>query len=440
MSDRNEKFLSESLLKDKPKKKLSLMLGDGVVTTQKIHDGAVNEGKLSDSVNNKFTSLDHIIKEVSGSINDIQEQVNRLSEGLPEGMILEGDTKVLEVGVETDLTLTAKTSSGAPADWKVFSGDSLIGEYTAVDSIEHTVDDIYGGETFRVECTVDDYTYKGYWQVGIVYPVYAGGYASTVTDYSSLLVPTTKQQVSEEIDGLYDITVTQGQRMFFAIPEGTAIEQATLNGFEVPLEIPVKLTPAQAGKTISYYFYKSSNTYQAGTYTIAINGYKGTEAESIRSLGQSINNNTELIASLQNMDIQIDDRLVDVEEALEDMGTAHYFLTANYQCIPVYTGGTDPVCYLQDDIVIKGWKNVMGKTVHVGSNNVIKLNGLRRTSPVLSYTYDAEDGTVTIINQVFDQIDNFLDDVGAGIHATLCSADGSTELAILDIPVIKYEQ
>ena len=113
MSNIKEKYISESLLKDKPKKKLSLMLGDGVVTTDKIHDGAVNEGKLSDSVNNKLASLDHITKEVSGSINDIQEQVNRLSEGLPEGMILEGDTKAIEVGAETDLTITARTSLGA---------------------------------------------------------------------------------------------------------------------------------------------------------------------------------------------------------------------------------------------------------------------------------------------------------------------------------------
>ena len=69
MSNIKEKYISESLLKDKPKKKLSLMLGDGVVTTQKIHDGAVTEDKLA----SQSVTADKLNDDVISIMSSIEE-------------------------------------------------------------------------------------------------------------------------------------------------------------------------------------------------------------------------------------------------------------------------------------------------------------------------------------------------------------------------------
>jgi hypothetical protein len=100
MSNIKEKYISESLLKDKPKKKLSLMLGDGVVTTQKIHDGAVTEDKLAsqsvtaDKLNDDVISIMSSIEE--GGIPLQQNFGNHENLGISQKFLTE------EIGEEYD--------------------------------------------------------------------------------------------------------------------------------------------------------------------------------------------------------------------------------------------------------------------------------------------------------------------------------------------------
>lgn len=69
-----EKYLGEAALKDKPEKKLNLMIRDGSVTTSKLADSAVTTDKIADcSITNKklaanSISWDKLSKEIQDSI------------------------------------------------------------------------------------------------------------------------------------------------------------------------------------------------------------------------------------------------------------------------------------------------------------------------------------------------------------------------------------
>lgn len=348
MSDRNEKFFSESKIKDEPKKKLSLKLGDGVVTTDKIHDGAVNEGKLSDGVNNILAGLRADTNSIGNTINGLQDQMNELYNSLPEGMVLNATIDSIEMGNTADVTLTAHTSSGGNADWKIYANDVLAVEESNISSLVHTFSDVSGDTTFMVECTIDGFTYHGYKHISIVYPVFAGQYTSTI---ANMFVEGNKKKADIEIGGSYTFTLTQGAKMFFAVPTSTAITDITLNGFSIPFEEAIVITPSQASGRIStnYNLYVSSNTYITGNYTVIVNGVNGSDAESIAALQEAVNN-------LQTWVLEEADKL--------DQNIYYIYPTAN----AITTNGSSS----SDEIIkIRGYEN--GRELKTADDDKVSL-------------------------------------------------------------------
>lgn len=71
MSKEMKTYFSEAMLKDKPKKKLGLIINDGAVTTRKLANEAVTEEKLADGAVTK----DKLGGDALKQFNDISKHV-----------------------------------------------------------------------------------------------------------------------------------------------------------------------------------------------------------------------------------------------------------------------------------------------------------------------------------------------------------------------------
>lgn len=72
-----EKYFSEALLRDQPRKKIGLLIKDGSVSTDKLADSAVTMDKLGDDVKDEIhSSTVKVDDEMSAtSVNPVQNKV-----------------------------------------------------------------------------------------------------------------------------------------------------------------------------------------------------------------------------------------------------------------------------------------------------------------------------------------------------------------------------
>lgn len=94
-----EKYIGEALLKDKPKKKLSLIIKDGSVVTSKIADKNVTSDKLSDDV----LVAGNIKYGEDGNVSDTLDKLN--SEKFDKSNVVQ------DFGDEEDKVISQKTVS-----------------------------------------------------------------------------------------------------------------------------------------------------------------------------------------------------------------------------------------------------------------------------------------------------------------------------------------
>lgn len=83
---------------------------------------------------------------------------------------------------------------------------------------------------------------------------------------------TTRSNATTSPVGTYNVTVaSNGQYIFFVVPSNMTINGASLSGFAFPLDSPTTTTKTDGGVSgVAYKVYRSSNTYDAGTYSIVI--------------------------------------------------------------------------------------------------------------------------------------------------------------------------
>ena len=166
------------------------------------------------------------------------------------------------VNEATNIILEATTNTAA-SKIDIISGGQVIATGSGT-SLSHTD----SGVTFHTASTktyTAQFIIKGLGKittksVTAVNKIYYGS-GTTYTDATTHPSPKTSAA------GSYIVTVNDnGDYVFFNIPATMTINRATMNGFDFPLENPNNVII----DGVTYKSYKSSNTYDAGTYQIVI--------------------------------------------------------------------------------------------------------------------------------------------------------------------------
>lgn len=274
MSEKKE-YISESSIKESPKKVLNIKLGNGVVKKENMADDSVGLSNLSQDVHQAMASLQVSGVALTGDfgdsefigihqkalteiLEDLQNKVTAMATGT-EGLSFISTPTLVFVGEEETITLVASTDTEANITIKRGTMEIATGEgYELETEIEEefgTLPKVYTAE-FEIAGIVKKITTK----VNTVYPIYYGA-GSAYTDAEE------QAAARETPKGEYTITVNDsGDYIFFNVPATMNINSATMNNSVIPLDTPsVVLIDG-----VSYKSYKSSTPYSEGTVEVQI--------------------------------------------------------------------------------------------------------------------------------------------------------------------------
>jgi hypothetical protein len=166
------------------------------------------------------------------------------------------------VNETTSVRLTATTDKDAEIEIFNIDGSSIAtGEGKSLVKDQSVTPSSKGTLTFRSRAKVNGVSKDTTRNISAVYPIYYGSgstWSSATTKY-----PTAKTSPA----GTYSVTVaSNGQHVFFLVPDGMTINKATMSGFDMPFKAPVAVTKGG----VAYKSYESQNTYDAGTLSIVL--------------------------------------------------------------------------------------------------------------------------------------------------------------------------
>lgn len=296
-----EKYVGKSKMTEKPKNRLSFIIGNKAVTTPKID----NEAVTPDKINRETYKV--IQKMIDTAVSDIKQQIHSLS--------LNGIALSDKLGNSEDIGITQKTITNSINQlWKKLSditGETSVGLHVTVtpdvfvndDSADITItaagDGIFealkiyiNDELFidkeniqaftataklsetsviRTVATILGMDYEDTHTVTKVFPFFIG----CGQEYEDILTKQNARQYNGDLTGSYDIRVdNDGDRIFIVIPAsirdqirkinigGELVPAITMNNFTIPVEVI---------NVDVYTIYRSLNQYQRGIYNIDIN-------------------------------------------------------------------------------------------------------------------------------------------------------------------------
>lgn len=214
------------------------------------------------------------------SASDLTAEIARATEaeeGLAESIYyyhatatISANKTLIEKGVDTSVTLTAKSSfktEGANTlDIKNnTSGETLASTGT---TLQKTATVSISDTTVFQAVAAFDYNVSKTANVTVTakYPIFTLGSASDVMDDASITGGT--KAVKSSAAGSYNVTLSQNLMYFWiCVPSDMTVNKVTLSGFDVPMQ--AYQTVAVTGKG-NYKCYRSTNTNDAGTYTLVV--------------------------------------------------------------------------------------------------------------------------------------------------------------------------
>ena len=157
---------------------------------------------------------------------------------------VDADSIVIKRGSTTVVSGTGKTASGNDTITPSASGTTTYNGTFSINGVE---------KTSSKNVTAVHHIYYG-----------AGATYTAATN--------TRSDATTGPGGTYNVTVaSNGQYIFFVVPSNMTINGASLSGFAFPLDSPTTTTKTDGGVSgVGYKVYRSSNTYDAGTYSIVI--------------------------------------------------------------------------------------------------------------------------------------------------------------------------
>lgn len=198
--------------------------------------------------------------ETSGKIEDLQEQINEIISGQAT-VSLAANPSVVFVGQTNDITLTATTDTEA-SGIVIKKGSTSIGSGTGFSLVAHDSLNLGSATTqaYSAVFTISGVAKNASRNVTAVYPIRIGS-GSSYVEGTAIGTPKTSPA------GTYTVTVgADGDYLWFNVPATMSINGASMGGFAFPLEAPTNVTIGG----VAYKSYRSSNTLDAGTYTIVL--------------------------------------------------------------------------------------------------------------------------------------------------------------------------
>lgn len=294
MSNSNEKYIGESLIREEPGKKLKLKIGDKVIKKKHLSDevsevfedihtvqnrlfGAVsNLQNQIDSLqisgvalSNEFGNDSHIgisQKTLTTAVNELYGILEDITGNSYQGIDMEVSPKyyIGEEGATVKVTATTVLTNGVFEHIGIYFNGSLVAESDNTDYFT------YEGEiteTTVVKCVAKimgiEYTKQD------VITHYASFWLGAGNTYSSIMDEAHVIPITNGMRGAYPVTVNQGNHIFVIVGESLAdaFIRADMNSIEIPF---TESTVTVSGN--NYKVFTSVNTYVAGTYNVDING------------------------------------------------------------------------------------------------------------------------------------------------------------------------
>ena len=197
---------------------------------------------------------------ITANFASLQEQINQIVDNtlnidftLSPNIVFVGDTPTVNINITTDMTVN---------DILLHKDEELIasGSGTSLTYTDVNEEPLESNINYSVTCNVNSVNKTVNKTLNVVNKIYYGAgtnYTDAVTIYSPSINP----------KGHYDITVqTSESHIYFNVPNYMDINNATLSGFDFPLDEPTAVTIDNT----EYKSYRSSNTVDAGTYEIII--------------------------------------------------------------------------------------------------------------------------------------------------------------------------
>lgn len=240
------------------------LLVKGTADNIKIGDKTVKE--VLDDQSNKLSDLESEISLNKDSILDLAESIYYYH----ASATITANKTLIEKGVDTQITLTAKSS------FRDTSADTLnIKNTTAGINLETTGTTATKTATVTISDTtafqaIAEFKYNVNKTANVTvtakYPIYTFG--STEGTITSDIITSGTKSVKSSASGIYSITLPENSTYFWiCVPSDMIVNKVTLSGFDVTMEAPI--TIAVTGKG-NYKCYRSANTNDSGTYTLVV--------------------------------------------------------------------------------------------------------------------------------------------------------------------------
>lgn len=289
MSKEMKTYFSEAMLKDKPKKKLGLIINDGAVTTRKLANEAVTEEKLADGAVTKDklgAEMRELISSATGVpenlVKDMEQWNNRIA-------ALEGDKLTSKVVIyasdvieyipnntSSDITVQLQNANGRISEDANYTNKHLY--YNINNKGEVDVQD----DNVNVEYKYDSpaqvnieargtATYKG---VSITFPVVhktifavLPSYIGYIEDYNNWNNTGTKL-VKHSLNGQYNVVNPYDlAHLVIAIPKNGMVSNISSIIQKGTLDAVQQYNVIDKG---NYTLYVCNTKHNKGTYTFAV--------------------------------------------------------------------------------------------------------------------------------------------------------------------------
>lgn len=227
-----------------------------------LEAGVTVDDALSDSSENPVQN-----KVINASLNDLQSQISAIEAEKATFTVkrTSGNSiyfvgEVIDAYIQADCSITADTitisqggtekNSVTDAKQCIYHETKTAGTTTAPTTL-----------TYTAKAVIGDVTKTASVSISVVNPMYVGAGAA----YADVVVGGCKQSARTSASGTYNVTVaSDGQYVFFVVPNSMTINKVTLSGFDFPL------LAADTTSKSGYKIYKSANTYKAGTLTLVV--------------------------------------------------------------------------------------------------------------------------------------------------------------------------
>ena len=285
--NKKEKYFSESMLREKPKRKLALQIAPNAVTADKIAPYAVTPDKLHPDT---VKIWDDIAKGAEmGGVALLQGFGNSIYFGVSQKVLTEALNKIWakieditgesllgfqmavtpeyyigEEGCNIHVTATTVDTVGVFEYIKLYINGQPIKEGENVDYMEF---DTEINETSVVMCVAKILGVE--YQKQAIITHYSSFWLGAGSTYSDVMKNSNLRPITNGMRGAYNIDLASGQKIIIVLGKSLreGFIRADINGVEIAF---VETTQTVNGNT--YKVFTSENTYQAGTYNIDING------------------------------------------------------------------------------------------------------------------------------------------------------------------------